>query len=117
MRKLITYSVPAGPGQSFKGVKRGVIPNQSMSLQEIIRRFIKREALPQMKDAIYEDRYEYDLEKLSKADRTIQDEVLMDLKADVERYRKKYKDDMEAKAAKAAAVPPDPSVPKAPALP
>lgn len=63
-------------GQSFKHCKKLVTPNQSMTLQEIIRRFIKKEALPVSHEGTYEDRYDIDLEKLQHEDLTVKDEVL-----------------------------------------
>lgn len=65
--------------QSFKGTKRLTVPNQSMSLREILRRFVKREALPVMREGVYEDRME-DLEKLAKADPVIQMEKAQEWK-------------------------------------
>lgn len=75
-----------------------------MSLQEIIRRFVKRESLPMSKEGTYEDRYDYDLEKLAKADRTIQDEVVDDLKSQVKAADKKITDNRNAQLAKEQAV-------------
>lgn len=83
--------------------KSKAVPNQSMTLQEIIKRFIKRESLPTEKQGVYVET-DYDLEKLSKEDQTIQDEVLEEmkvrtetLKKEVERKRK-VKADMDAAA-------------------
>lgn len=90
MKTSNLYSVPSRKAQSFKGVKNVVIPMQSMTLQEILRRFVKRESLPSQKEGVYEDRYDYDLEKLAKADRVEQDEVLSDLKTEVSRHRGRY---------------------------
>lgn len=79
-------------GQSFKHCKKVVVPQQSMTLQEIIRRFIKRETLPVSHEAVYEDRYDLDLEKLAHEDLTVQGEVL-------EVFREKVKDlDAKVKA-------------------
>lgn len=89
-KELILYPARPVKYQSFKGVKKCTIPNQSMSLKEIIRRFVKREALPTMKEGIFVEG-EYDLEKLSKEDLVIQNEVLAVVKADVA----KKKSDLE----------------------
>jgi len=62
MSTLRLYPPVKVTGQSFKNVKRIVLPSQSMTLREIIKRFIRKESLPIEKDGIYEDRYE-DLEK------------------------------------------------------
>lgn len=58
-------------GQDFTGEKVHTVPNQSMTLQEILKRFVRREQLPVMKDGVYETRFG-DLEKLKNADITEQ---------------------------------------------
>lgn len=82
----------------FEGVKRVTLPNQCMSLQEMLRRFVRREPLPVERRGIYHES-DYDLEKLATADRTEQDEVLAQMKLDVESKKKK----LEAAKEKAAA--------------
>lgn len=77
---LILYPKVIVKAQSFKGHKVHTVPNQSMTLKEILKRFVKREALPQMKEGIYEDRFPYDLEKLSNEDRVVQEEILVDIR-------------------------------------
>jgi len=103
MKKDVLYPDVKRPGQSFKGSKVCVVPNQSMGLAEILRRFVKRESLPQSKEGVYEDRYDYDLEKLSKADLTEQHEVINKVKQDVKRFEKEINDDNAAKAKALAA--------------
>lgn len=90
--------------QSFAGVKKCVVPNQSMSLKEILQRFVRREALPVARQGIYEERFG-DLEKLSKADITEQLERVEEIKADIAAFELKYqqrkakvKADMDAAA-------------------
>lgn len=102
----MTILYPKRPikGQSFKGVKRQTLPNQSMSLQEIIKRFVKRESLPVVKDAVYEDRYDYDLEKLAKEDITVQHEVISTLKERIKAYEAEIDADNASKAAKQKAI-------------
>lgn len=56
---------------SFKGVKVVVVPNQSLTLKDIIKRFIRKEALPIQKEGMYEDRLG-DLEKMAHEDITDQ---------------------------------------------
>lgn len=68
-------------GQSFVGCKKLVVPSQSMSLREILRRFVRKESLPISHEGTYEDRYDYDLEKLAKEDLTVQEEVHAEMKA------------------------------------
>lgn len=96
MKKLICYPSVVIKGQSFKGKKKVTIPAQSMKLSEIIRRFVKREPLPAEREGVYDDRHDYDLEKLAKADRTIQEEVLEEVKATVKRRRKVAEDMLKA---------------------
>lgn len=55
------------PGKSFKGVKKLTVPNQSMSLQEIIRRFTRNESLPIKQQGVYDTRFG-DIEKIAKMD-------------------------------------------------
>jgi len=100
------YPVVPVKGQSFKGVKKVVVPSQSMTLQEIIKRFVRNEALPVSKEGVYEDRYDYDLEKLSKEDLTVQHEVIEEFKEKAKKLDEKAKkEDSEKKDAmkKAAA--------------
>lgn len=94
-------------GISFKKVKRVTLPNQCMSLREIIKRFVRHEALPVLQEGVYEDRFG-DLEKLAKADITEQLEEADRLKNVVSDYvvsQKKKAAEEKAKAA-AAAMPP-----------
>lgn len=97
---------PKQYGKSFKGVKVSVIPNNAMSLREILRRFVRKESLPVAREGTYVD-VGMDLEKLSKEDITVQMEVVQDIKDDLQKHeagearRAKEKADKEA-AEKAA---------------
>lgn len=91
--------------QSFKRVKRVTVPNQSMSLREVLRRYVRREPLPGSNDGVYEERFG-DLEKMAKADIVVQMEHVEDLKAKIKRVRDKEiakldarKKELEAKQA------------------
>lgn len=53
--------------QSFIGQKNNVIPNQSMTLQEIVRRFIRKESLPIQKEGVYAEDLG-DLENMQRED-------------------------------------------------
>lgn len=88
--------------QSFKGAKVHVVPNQSMTLHEVLRRFTKKEALPVSKEGTYEDRYDYDLEKLAKEDITIQEDVLKDISKQMDHLKAKMEKDREEHAKKLA---------------
>lgn len=90
-------------GRSFKNSKIHTVPSQSMSLKEIIQRFIRRESLPVSKDAVYSTKIG-DIEKLSRADITEQMERVQEIAANIEKGQKrarKQKED-EAAAQKAA---------------
>lgn len=85
-------------GQSFKGVKRQTVPNQSMSLREIVQRFVRRESLPMSKEGVYEDRFG-DLEKLSKEDIFIQMEKVKELQGQIAAFNKRQQDKAEKQKA------------------
>jgi len=87
----------------FNGVKRLTLPNQCMSLQEMLRRFVRREPLPVEKKGVYIET-EYDLEKLAKEDRVHQDEVIEIMKQDVEVKKAKAEKAKADKAAKEEAI-------------
>lgn len=101
-------------GLSFVGVKRMTVPNQSMSLREIIRRFIRRESLPLSKDGTYEERFE-DLEKLSHQDITVRMDRVEDLKVKLDAMAKRI--NAKAAADEALRNPPPAPPPPAPAPP
>lgn len=86
------YPKIAVKGQSFIGIKKVVVPMQSMSLREIVKRFVRREALPLSHEGTYEDRYDYDLEKIAHEDLTVKEELLSE-------FRQRVKDlDLKVKA-------------------
>lgn len=80
-------------GQDFSNVEKMTVPNQTLTLKEILRRYIKKEPLPSMKEGTFHES-EYDLEKLSQADLTEQHEVIEELKQKVKR-KKKVVDDYQ----------------------
>lgn len=84
-------------GQSFKGVKRQVVPNQSLSLREIVKRFVRREQLPVNHEGLYEERFG-DLEKISKQDIVEQMQRVEELKSQIKAFNKRVRD-KEAKDA------------------
>lgn len=98
MKKVVLYPKLPRVGQDLSHVKSQVVPNQSMTLQEIIRRFIKKEPLPQMKEGVYNEEYDYDLEKLSKADRTEQEQVIAEFKNKAAIARAEYEKSKAAPA-------------------
>lgn len=92
------YSPRPIVGQDFKGVKRVTVPKQSMSLQEIVRRFVRREAVPVSQDGIYETRFG-DLEKLATADIYDRLERAEELRDQISAFNKREKDRVEKEAA------------------
>lgn len=78
-------------GQSFNGVKEMTVPSQSMSLKEIIRRFVRRESLPISKEGFYSEQMG-DLEKISNADITEQFERVEQLKQNIKTGQQRYEE-------------------------
>lgn len=78
--------------------KKRTVPNQAMSLREMLRRFVRREPLPVEKQGVYIES-DYDLEKLPHLDRTEQDEILAEMKGKTEKAKakveKKKKEDAD----------------------
>lgn len=113
-------------GQTFYHCKRMTVPGQSLSLAEILRRYVRREPLPQSHEGTYETRFG-DLEKIARMDIVDQMEIVDSLKAQIAAFesRQKAKAAADAKSAEdakiAAAVaaaklevsPPDPRKPPA----
>lgn len=80
-------------GKSFKHCKVIVVPDQSMKLSDIIRRFIRGEALPVSKEVFYAEGHG-DLEKMSKDDLS----VLYERRIALRERSIKEKADADAKA-------------------
>lgn len=94
------YPVVARRRQDFTGVKRVTIPNQTMGLKEMFKRYVRREPLPLEKEGIYVES-DYDLEKVAKMDRVDQDEILSEMKAKSEALEAQIKEeDSKIKAEK-----------------
>jgi len=79
--------------------KSKTVPNQAMSLREMLKRFVRREALPVEKEGVYIES-EYDLEKIPHMDRVEQEAILDDLKAATAKAKakvdKKKKEEVDA---------------------
>lgn len=85
-------------GQSFKGEKRETLPKQAMSLREILRKFVRREALPAFhSDGVYETRFG-DLEKLGTMDMHDQFEHAASLRDKIEAFNGREKLRVEKEA-------------------
>lgn len=93
--KAIALPTPA-QGVSFKGTKKNVVPSQAMSLQTILERFTRNEAVPVGRDVAYGDDNDDDLEKVKHMDLVDREEFVNKLKQTQTKYEKQEK----AKAAK-----------------
>jgi len=107
-----------GSGQSFKHCPVMTIPDQSMSVKEIMMRFVRREALPVEKQGAYLTGYG-DIEKVRHKDilekfevaQTLKDKIAAGEKAKVVRDQKSVADKkarIESKKASRAKVEPNP---------
>lgn len=92
MVKNVHYpNAKAGPGQSFAGEKRMTVPRQSMSLREIVARYVRREPIMvNSREGVYEHRFG-DLEKMSKLDIFEQHEIIDELKLKIAQFEEREK--------------------------
>lgn len=74
-------------GQSFVGTKVLTVPNQSLTLKDVIRKFVRREALPIMHEGTYSEGDHGDLEKFATLDFTEQEEIVEAQKKKVSRFK------------------------------
>jgi len=77
---MITYKKAADRNQISKGtdfskVKKQVVPNQAMTVREIMKRFMRNEPLAIAKEKFYHDG-SFDLEKVAHADMVDRDEFI-----------------------------------------
>lgn len=90
MMTYISKSVPT-PGKGVRtGGKKLTVPDQSLSLKDILARFIRHEALPIDKGGVYHES-EDDLEKLARMDLTEKAEYIDRLKETQARYEAQEK--------------------------
>ena len=79
--QYVAHSIPTvRPGTSFKGIKTQTVPDQSMSLQEILERFTRNETLPVGHDHHYDEETEHDLEKVKHFDLVEKQELAQEFK-------------------------------------
>lgn len=79
--KFKSTAIPSkAEGKRFDGPKQ-VVPNQSMSLQDILERFTRGEALPVGMDVNYENVFGTDLEKVVHYDLVDRSEFIEKVKA------------------------------------
>lgn len=84
-------------GQDFSKEKVIVVPDQSMTLKEILRRFVRRESLPVEHNGIYAEGFG-DLEKMVHEDFVEQEERINELRKKVEDGKAKSRKEVDAKA-------------------
>lgn len=103
MKKLVLYHKTPYKLRDFRGVERVTVPNQALSLRDIIKRFVRREPLPNTSvEGVYEDRFG-DLEKLTKADPVVQQEFAVDLGKKLDAIDKREREKISKAKAKAEA--------------
>lgn len=76
----------ASKGESFEGQPVLVVPNQSLSLQDIIERFTRGEAVPVGNDVNFHDSDD-DIEKIRHMDLVDREEFMNSLERIQERYK------------------------------
>lgn len=102
--KYLSKSHPEpAKGISFKGIKKMVQPNQSLSIREILKRFTRGEPLPigNKSPQFYEG--DDDLEKVRHMDLVDREEFIGKMKNVQKDYQKQEKDKAEKLAAEQAA--------------
>lgn len=97
MRNLRLYPEVKVIGQDFSKEQVMVVPNQSMTLKEILRRFVRRESLPVEKQGVYAEGFG-DLEKMAHEDFVERDERIAELKEKVARGKKKKEQESRSEA-------------------
>lgn len=100
MRNIQCYPKVNVAVKLFEGryAKRMTVPSQSLSLREILRRFVRREALPTSQDGVYEDRFG-DLEKMTRLDIVEQMEQVEKWKSQIKAFEERNKAQAEKDAA------------------
>lgn len=75
-------------GQDFTGVKKVTVPNQTLSLKDILQRFIRKESLPINHDGEYvEDHPLGDLEKFSRSDISVLHDTAQNVKESIRKSK------------------------------
>lgn len=75
-------------GQDFSKCKVLTVPGQSLTLREILARFVRRESLPVSKDGFYSEDLG-DIEKMAKEDISVNQERIRALKSALKKAEKK----------------------------
>jgi len=107
MSNLHLYPTVRVAGKSFSKEKVLTVPNQSMSLRDILLRFTRRESLPVEREGFYADNLG-DLEKMGNEDITVRKEKAAAIRQRLHEIKREH----EAKASANEGVPVEsPSVP------
>lgn len=116
MSNIRLYPPVTVKGQSFEGVKICTVPNQSMTLKDIIKRFMRKESLPIEHQGVYAEGFG-DLEKMSREDITTRHERAANLKPKLEKaWKDKKEKEGKVESPSVPATPPSP-MPAPPAPP
>lgn len=100
MKKLVLYKRTLVPkGYVCKAMDRATVPNQSLSLKQILTKFIKREALPVGRQGVYETKFG-DLEKIMNADFVEREEFFKRMDSWIKDHESRLKDKEEKDRAK-----------------
>lgn len=91
--KSVAWPLPS-PGKDFQGEERLTVPDQAMSLQQILDRFVRNEPVAVGKDVQFDEDPDLgnplnvDLEKLLKMDRVDRDEYFEQVNTLTRQYKK-----------------------------
>lgn len=97
MKRLILYPEVKIQGIDFSKEKVVVVPDQSMSLHEIIKRFTRRESLPVQREGFYESRFD-DLSKYHALDYTEKEDYIATVREYGDRLRTFFDKDVPVPA-------------------
>lgn len=90
--KYRSIATPAPSVGSRTGSKKLVVPNQTMSLEEILKRFTRGESLEIGKDGTFDDEGDDDLEKVANMDLVDKAEFVDKLKQTQKDFEKQEKE-------------------------
>lgn len=116
MSRLRLYPPVKVVGQSFSSEKLVVVPNQSMSLKEILIRFSRKEALPVSHEVFYAENMG-DLEKIAREDVTVRHERAVIIKANLAKAKARKEERERGAKGGEASVPPTPPSQMPPEVP
>jgi len=100
---LRMYPLRPRQGQDLSKEPIVTVPNQAMTLQQIIDRFIRKESLPVGQEGVYgselgEAQAIGDLEKVGRQDFTVQDDMIRDVRSRVKDLKARQSKPVESPA-------------------